>query len=59
MERFGLTPEATAAVERLLELVERDDLAPTTVRSRPEARDVHVADSLSGLDLPAVRGAAR
>jgi 16S rRNA (guanine527-N7)-methyltransferase len=59
VERFGLTPEATTAVERLLELIERDDLAPTTVRSRPEARDVHVADSLSGLEVPAVRRARK
>ena len=59
MERFGLTPEATASIERLLDLLERDDSAPTTVRSRPAALDTHVADSLSGLELPAVAGARR
>ena len=59
MERFGLGPEATAAIERLLDLLEGDDTAPTTVRARPEALDVHVADSLSGLELPAVRQAQR
>jgi len=59
VERFGLAPEATAAIERLLDLLERDDTAPTTVRSRAEALDVHVADSLSGLEVPAVRDARR
>jgi 16S rRNA (guanine527-N7)-methyltransferase len=48
-----------AAIERLLDLLERDDSAPTTVRERAQARDVHVADSLSGLELRAVREARR
>ena len=48
-----------AAIERLLDLLERDDTAPTTVRDRAQARDVHIADSLSGLELPAVRDARR
>lgn len=59
MERFGLAPEATAALDRLLDLLERDPTAPTTVRARPEAVDTHIADSLSGLELPAVRNARR
>jgi 16S rRNA (guanine527-N7)-methyltransferase len=59
VERFGLAPDATAAIERLLELVERDPTAPTTVRERAEALDAHVADSLSGLELAQVRGARR
>jgi len=59
VERFGLGPEATAALERLLDLLERDPTAPTTVRARPETLDVHVADSLSGLELDAVRSARR
>lgn len=59
MERSGLTPEATAAIERLLDLVANEPAAPTTVRDRAEAVDVHVADSLSGLELAAVRGARR
>ena len=59
MERFGLAPEATAAIERLLSMLERDPTAPTTVRARAEALDVHVADSLSGLELGAVRAARR
>lgn len=48
-----------AAIERLLDLLERDDTAPTTVRDRASAREVHIADSLSGLELPAVRDARR
>jgi 16S rRNA (guanine527-N7)-methyltransferase len=59
VERSGLTPEATAAIERLLDLVANEPAAPTTVRDRAEAVDVHVADSLSGLELAAVRGARR
>jgi 16S rRNA (guanine527-N7)-methyltransferase len=47
------------AIQRLLDLLERDETAPTTVRDRTEALDVHVADSLSGLELPAVRDARR
>lgn len=34
-----------------------DPTAPTTVRDPREGADVHVADSLAGLDLEAVRGA--
>jgi len=59
VERFGLAPEATAAIERLLDLLEHDDTAPTTVRRRSEAVDVHVADSLSGLELAPVLDARR
>jgi 16S rRNA (guanine527-N7)-methyltransferase len=59
VERFGLAPDATAAIERLLDLLERDDTAPTTVRARRQALDTHVADSLSGLELAAVREARR
>jgi 16S rRNA (guanine527-N7)-methyltransferase len=59
VERFGLTPEATAAIERMLELLENEPAAPTTVRDRAGALDVHVADSLSGLELDVVRSARR
>ncbi|MDX6657004.1 MAG: rRNA (guanine527-N7)-methyltransferase [Solirubrobacteraceae bacterium] len=59
MERLGLAPEANAAIERLLTLLEADPSAPTTVRARAEAIDTHVADSLSGLELEQVRNARR
>ena len=42
---------------RLLELLRDDPMAPTTVRDPAEAVDVHVADSLAALVLPAVREA--
>ena len=51
--------EHAAAIERLLDLLERDETAPTAVRDRSQARDAHVADSLSGLELPEVRNACR
>jgi 16S rRNA (guanine527-N7)-methyltransferase len=51
--------EHAAAIERLLDLLERDETAPTAVRDRAQARDVHVADSLSGLELPEARNARR
>jgi 16S rRNA (guanine527-N7)-methyltransferase len=59
VERFGLAPETTAALERLLDLLEQDETAPTTVRDRAQALGVHIADSLSGLEVPAVRQARR
>ena len=51
--------EHAAAIERLLDLLERDETAPTAVRDRAQARDLHVADSLTGLELPEVRNARR
>lgn len=55
--RYGLAPEVTVTLERLLEVVARDEAAPTTVREPAQAVDVHVADSLVGLELAAVREA--
>ena len=40
-----------AAIEALLDAL-ADPTAPTTVHDRAQARDVHVADSLSGLAVP-------
>lgn len=42
----------------LLDLTESDEHAPTTVRSAERAVDVHVADSLTALDLDRIRSAA-
>jgi 16S rRNA (guanine527-N7)-methyltransferase len=36
-----------------------DPAAPTSVHAPAEIRDVHIADSLAGLEIPAVREAAR
>jgi 16S rRNA (guanine527-N7)-methyltransferase len=44
------------ALERLLDALE-DPRAPTTVHAREEARHVHLADSLAGLDVPDLRSA--
>jgi 16S rRNA (guanine527-N7)-methyltransferase len=46
-----------SALSSLLELLRDDPTAPTTVRDPALAVDVHVADSLVALDLPAVRAA--
>ncbi|HEY4427230.1 MAG TPA: 16S rRNA (guanine(527)-N(7))-methyltransferase RsmG [Solirubrobacteraceae bacterium] len=43
----------------LLDVLERDDHAPTTVRARDQAARVHVADSLAALELDPVRAAER
>ena len=56
---YSLPEEAEAAFRRLLGLLAEDDTAPTTVREPERAVDVHVADSLSGLELEEVRRARR
>ena len=55
--RYAVPAVGVKALSLLLELVERDDTAPTTVRDRQRALDVHVADSLSGLELEVLREA--
>src|SRR4051812_38132130 len=55
--RWGLAGEAAARLAALLELVRDDPNAPTTVRDPALGADVHLADSLVALDLPAVRDA--
>lgn len=55
--RYALEAAAVDALARVLHLVERDDTAPTTVRAAERAVDVHVADSLSALELDVVRRA--
>lgn len=53
----GIPDAGTAALERLLELLADDPTAPTTVVEPSRAIDVHVADSLVGLDVEPVRAA--
>ena len=55
--RFGLSARATAQFEGMLTQLERDELAPTTVRAPAEAVDAHFADSLVALELEATRSA--
>jgi 16S rRNA (guanine527-N7)-methyltransferase len=59
--RFGvLEPEwTTDALYRLLEALAAEPDPPTTVREPGEALDVHVADSLTGLEVPELRGTGR
>jgi 16S rRNA (guanine527-N7)-methyltransferase len=53
-------PEAaTDAVQDLLEALAAEPDPPTTVRDPIEAVDVHIADSLAGLEVPELRAARR
>ena len=54
---YDIDAGAGEPLRRLLRLVAEDATAPTTVRDPAAAVDVHVADSLSGLELAAVREA--
>lgn len=54
----GLGDEAVLRLAVLLEVL-ADPEAPTTVHAPSESVDVHVADSLAGLVVPAVREATR
>ncbi len=56
-QQYDLPPGAPGSLMRLLELVAAEPQALTTVRDRPVAVEVHVADSLSGLVVPALRAA--
>lgn len=55
--RWELDAGQVSQLERVLEVLVDDETAPTTVRGAG-AVDVHIADSLSGLQLDCVRGAA-
>jgi 16S rRNA (guanine527-N7)-methyltransferase len=55
--RYELRAPAVAGLNALLELLEADPHAPTTVREPGRAVDVHVADSLVALELAPVRAA--
>lgn len=58
-EEHGLDATATDRLRRLLLLLAADPHASTSVREPAQAVDVHVADSLSGLAVSAVRAARR
>lgn len=55
----ALDAEARQRIEAILDALEDEARAPTTVRDRERARLVHVADSLSGLDFVELREASR
>jgi 16S rRNA (guanine527-N7)-methyltransferase len=53
-----LTPEGRAALEKVLELLAKDRASLSSVTDR-RAWQVHVVDSLTGLEVPDLRGARR
>ncbi|HEV3229794.1 MAG TPA: RsmG family class I SAM-dependent methyltransferase [Solirubrobacteraceae bacterium] len=57
--QYGLAARPVKQLEELLHLLDTDPHAPTTVRDPVRAVDVHVADSLTALDIPGVRAARR
>jgi 16S rRNA (guanine527-N7)-methyltransferase len=57
--RYGLPDAAPEQLGVLLELVAAEPASITSVRDPAQGVDVHVADSLVALDLPAVRGTRR
>jgi 16S rRNA (guanine527-N7)-methyltransferase len=57
-DRHALPAGAVGRLGALLATLAADAHAPTTVRAPEEAIDVHLADSLAGLELPAMRAAA-
>jgi 16S rRNA (guanine527-N7)-methyltransferase len=58
-DRYGLPAAAPAQLARILELVAAEPTSITTVRDPVEGVDVHIADSLAGLEVDAVRRAGR
>ena len=59
VDRYGLEEGAVGQLERLLGALAAEPDPPTTVRDPAAAVDVHVADSLSGLELESLRAAER
>jgi 16S rRNA (guanine527-N7)-methyltransferase len=57
--RFGLDGAQYRQLEALLVVLDTDDLAPTTVAVPERAVQAHIADSLVGLEMDALRRAAR
>ncbi len=53
------TPEPAPPLRALLELLRSDPRAPIADSTRPRAQQVHIADSLSGLEFEQLRGAGR
>ena len=54
-----LRPEGERSIAALLDLLRRDPRAPVSAGSVELAREVHIADSLSGIELAEVAGAGR
>lgn len=54
----GLTPGQLAQLAVVLEVLQTDPYAPTAVHDVAQAVDIHVADSLTALDVDGIRRAA-
>jgi 16S rRNA (guanine527-N7)-methyltransferase len=57
--RYGLDAEVAGRLALLLEGLAAEPDPPTTVREPGAAADVHIADSLAGLEVSALRAALR
>src|SRR5438045_8930090 len=57
--RYRLGPEAAGQLELILGLVAAEPAAITSIRNPGRAVELHVADSLTGLELDEVRRARR
>jgi 16S rRNA (guanine527-N7)-methyltransferase len=58
-ERYGLDARVEDQLASLLATVAEDPTAPTTVTDPAAGADVHIADSLVGLEVEAIRSAGR
>ena len=54
-----MRPEAERSIGALLDLLRGDPRAPVSAGSVARAREVHIADSLSGIELADLAGAGR
>jgi 16S rRNA (guanine527-N7)-methyltransferase len=55
----SLDPQARAALQKILELLEEERASVSSVTDPDRAWKVHVADSLTGLEIPDLRGASK
>jgi 16S rRNA (guanine527-N7)-methyltransferase len=55
LERWDLNPAQLESLGKVLDVLARDEHAPTAVRATHEAIDAHLADSLVGLDIDGLR----
>ena len=58
-DRYALLPEQRERISAVVHELADDAHAPTAVRDPAEAVELHVADSLTALELPQVRAASR
>jgi 16S rRNA (guanine527-N7)-methyltransferase len=58
-ERYGLTEQQMAQLSRILNELASDPHAPTTIRDRDRALQVHLADALVALEVADVHSARR